>query len=60
MLTKSKVRSQIDKFPEHSTLDELIDRLILLEKIENGENQSSDGLTISDEDMDKEIRQWFE
>ncbi len=60
MLTKSKVRSQIDKFPEHFTLDELIDRLILLEKIENGENQSSDGLTISDEDMDKEIRQWFE
>jgi hypothetical protein len=60
MLTKSKVKNQIDKFPENFTLDELIDRLILLDKVETGNEQSSDGTIISEEDLDKEITKWFD
>jgi len=59
MLTKSRLKKQLDKFPESFTIDELVDRLIILEKIENGEKQSANKLSISEEDMDKEIEKWF-
>jgi hypothetical protein len=59
MLTKSSLKKQIDSFPERFTIDELIDRLILLEKIENGEKQSTGKETISEKEMDKEIDKWF-
>lgn len=34
MLTKTIVKEQIEKFPEEFSIDELMERLILLEKIE--------------------------
>ncbi|MDA3912389.1 MAG: hypothetical protein PF448_13630 [Bacteroidales bacterium] len=59
MLTKSSLKKQIDKFPERFTIDELIDRLILLEKIETGEKQSTNKETISEQALDDEIEKWF-
>jgi hypothetical protein len=59
MLTKSSLKKQIDKFPEQFTIDELIDRLILLEKIETGEKQSTNKETITEQDLDDEIEKWF-
>lgn len=60
MLTKTKLKSQLEKFPEEFSIDELIDRLILIEKIENGIKQSENGEVISEEDLDKEINKWLE
>jgi hypothetical protein len=60
MLTKTIVKEQIEKFPEEFSIDELMERLILLEKIERGNQQSKNGEVISDEEMDTEIRKWFE
>lgn len=59
MLTKTKLREQIEKFPEKFSIDELIDRLILIEKIERGIKQSENGDVISDSELDKEIKKWF-
>jgi hypothetical protein len=36
MLTKTILKAQIEKFPEEFSIDELIDRLILIEKINKG------------------------
>ena len=60
MLTKTKLKETIDKLPENFTIDELIDRLILIEKVERGNLQSENGEIISEEDLDKEIEKWFE
>jgi len=48
MLTKTKSIEQIEKFPEGFSIDELVERLILIEKVELGLKQSENGEIISD------------
>jgi len=60
MLTKTKLKDQIEKFPEEFSIDELIDKLILIEKIEQGNKQSEIGEVISETELDKGIKKWFE
>lgn len=60
MWTKEKLKATIDSFPEELTVDEVIERLILMEKIEMGNEQSEKGQVISEEELDKEIERWFE
>ena len=60
MLTKAILKEAIDKFPESFTIDELIDRLILIDKIERANSQSEQGDLISQEELGKQIDKWFE
>lgn len=60
MLTKTRLREQIERFPEEFSIDELIENLILMEKIENGNKQSENGDVISEVEMDNEIEKWFD
>lgn len=60
MITKTILKQQIKSFPEEFSIDDLIERLILIEKIENGEKQSLKGDTISELELEKEINKWFE
>jgi len=60
MITKTKLKEQIDNFPDQFSIDELIERLILVEKIENGKNQSKNDEILSEGEFDKEINKWFE
>ena len=55
MLTKTKVLNAIKQLPDNFSIDEMVDQMILLEKIEIGLAQSKRGEVISDEDLDKEI-----
>lgn len=59
MLTRKILKEQIDKFPEEFSIDELVERLILIEKVENGMNQPERGEIISDTDLDHEVEKWF-
>lgn len=60
MLTKNTLRQQIETFPEQFSIDDLIEKLILIEKIENGNMQSDKGEVISETELDKQIEKWFE
>ena len=60
MLTKTTLKQQIDSFPEQFSIDQLVERLILIEKIENGNKQSENGEIISEYDLNNEIDKWFE
>lgn len=51
MLTKIRLKEQIDKFPDEFSIDELIENLILIEKIESGMKQSGKGEVISEDKM---------
>ena len=59
MLTKEKLREQIESFPDEFSLDELVERLIFIEKVERGEKQSLNNEVIEHEQLDKEIGKWF-
>ncbi len=59
MLTKSKLKEQIESFPEEFSIDELVERLILVEKIDRGNQQSEKGEVITDSELDNEIEKWF-
>ncbi len=59
MLTKTILNEQIEKLPEEFSIDDLIERLILIEKIELGNKQSENGAVISEAELDKKIVKWF-
>jgi Zn-dependent alcohol dehydrogenase len=58
MLTKEKLRKSLNKLPETFTIDELIDKLIFIEKVEEGLDQSKEGKVISNEDVKDIIEKW--
>ena len=60
MITKTKLKEQIDSFPEEFSIDDLVERLILVEKIENGKNQSGKNEILSESELDEEVDKWFE
>ena len=60
MITKTKLKRQIKNLPEEFSIDELVEKLILIEKIENGEKQSLNGETIFEAELESEINKWFE
>ena len=58
MLTKEKLNKTIKNLPDSFTIDELIEQLIVMEKIEEGYRQSEEGKVISDEDVKSMIDKW--
>jgi len=59
MVTKTILKQQLEKFPEEFSIDELVERLILIEKIHKGIEQSKNNQVISDEQLDQVIEEWF-
>ncbi len=59
MIIKKQLKETIESFPDEFTLDELLDKIILLDKIEKGNRQSENGETISEEQLEKEMEKWF-
>ncbi len=59
MLTKEKVINTIAKLPESFSLDELVERMIVLEKIEKGLKDSDEDNVISEEEVEKQMKEWL-
>ena len=58
MLTKDKVNRTIKNLPDSFTIDQLIEQLIFVEKVEDGYHQSEIGMVISNEDVKLMIDKW--
>lgn len=58
MLTKEKVKRTIKNLPYSFTIDQLIEQLIFVEKVEEGYHQSEIGKDISNEDVKLMIDKW--
>lgn len=58
MLTKNTVRQSMDNLPDSFTIDELIEQLIFLEKIEEGIRQSNNGKVLSNDVVKNMIEKW--
>ncbi|NJK87587.1 MAG: hypothetical protein HC906_18055 [Bacteroidales bacterium] len=48
----------IKNLPDSFTIDELIDQLIFIEKVEEGLKQAEDGKVVSNEDVKSMIDKW--
>ncbi len=59
MLTKTNVIKTISKLPDNFSIDELVDKMILLDKAEKGIQDADNGKVISDEELDKRIEGWL-
>jgi hypothetical protein len=58
MLTKEKVSKSISNLPDKFTIDELIEQLIFMEKVEEGYYQSEAGKVVSNDDVKFMIDKW--
>lgn len=59
MLTKEKVIQSLENLPEVFSIDELIDKILLLNKIEIGQKQSQSGQIVADENLDEKQYKWL-
>ncbi|MEL1244644.1 hypothetical protein AAEO56_10255 [Flavobacterium sp. DGU11] len=59
MISKKELKSYIDNMPDEMTIDELIDRLIFIDKLKNRIHESDNGETISEHGMKSEIQKMF-
>jgi hypothetical protein len=59
MITKKQLTLALEAFPEEFTLEELMDKLILLDKIERGNQQSERNEVFSEEALETEMQKWF-
>jgi predicted transcriptional regulator len=59
MLTREEVIKSINELPKEFSFDEILDRLLLLDKIEIGLEQSQSGNTMSTEEAKKQLSKWL-
>jgi hypothetical protein len=59
MLTKDKVIRTISELPDHFSLDVLIDRLIFIEKVQKGLEESKTDKVYSKEEAAKRLSKWL-
>ena len=58
MIIKEKLKAELERMPDEFTLDELVERLILMEKIQTGLSQSKAGAVISEEALGVKVDSW--
>jgi len=58
MLTKDKVEALIEHMPDTFTFDELAERILILQKVEQAKKEIENGEGMDWEDFKKEMEQW--
>lgn len=59
MITKEKLIKHVNKFPDKLSIEDLIDRLIFVEKLEIRIEQSKKDETISEQELENEMKEWY-
>jgi len=59
MLTKDKVRKTIDRLPDNFTVDQLVEELVVLSKIEEGLKDVEKGRVFTTDQVKKELKTWL-
>ena len=58
-MTKETVSQLVQQMPDQFSLEELLDRIILLSKIEEGMAQSKAGEVISTQELRESLSEWL-
>ena len=59
VLTKNKILSTIKQLPDHFSIDDLLDGIMALQKIETGIQQSKDNMIYSTAQAKNKLKQWL-
>ena len=59
MLTKEKLLKTVQELPENFSIDDFLDKIMLLQKIEIGLEQSRNGETFSTEEAKVRLQKWL-
>lgn len=59
MLDKKKVMATIREMPDSFSTEDLLDRILLMQKIESGLLQSKNNQTVSEEEAKYRLTQWI-
>ncbi|MBV4356703.1 hypothetical protein [Pinibacter aurantiacus] len=59
MLTKAQVFSTVEQLPEEFSIDQLIDKLLFIEKVEKGLQQSQNGEVNTKEQAKEKLSKWL-
>lgn len=59
MLTKDKVKKTVDRLPEEFTVDQIVEQLVILNKIEEGLKDVEEGRVYSTDQVKQELKRWL-
>ena len=59
MLTKKQLHETINELPDKFSIDDLLDRLLLIQKIEIGLEQSENGQTKTTKEAKQKLSKWL-
>jgi len=59
MLTKDAIYQTMEKLSHTFSLDELIERLVFVEKVEKGLQQSNEGLVYNHSEAQEKLSKWL-
>ncbi len=59
MLTKDKVKKTIDRLPDNFTIDQLVEELVVLNKIEEGLKDIEEKRVFTTDQVKKELKTWL-
>ncbi len=58
-LTKDKLMTVVDSLPSEFSIDDLLEKLIVVQKIEEGLKQSANKQVLSTEEAKKKLKKWL-
>jgi len=59
MITKTQLIHTLDKLPKNMTIDKVIDKLIFIEKVQKGLDDSADGRIKTKDQAKEKLNKWF-
>lgn len=59
MLSKKTVLETVNSLPDNFSLEDVIDRLLLIQKVELGLSQSMQNKMVSNEEAKEKLSKWF-
>lgn len=59
MITKTQIINSLDKLPENLTIDQVVDHLIFIEKVQKGLDDSINGRVNTKEEAGNKLKKWL-
>ena len=59
MITKTQIINSLDRLPDNLTIDQLVDHLIFVEKVEKGLDDSINGRVNTKEEAKDKLGKWL-
>jgi hypothetical protein len=59
MITKTQIINSLDRLPEKLTIDQVVDHLIFVEKVQKGLDDSVNGRINTKEEAKQKLKKWL-